>query len=163
MAYLSTTNPPDWAPGQMPARQPGNLEVLLSYGDLWQARPGPDAVAQRIAEQAHASFCSMTTELIAEENGRFYLRWFASQDERSDRPAIEQHLTQPHSSLITALRKTLNDDSSGLHAADLAGTDYESVHTVPVMTTQSSAVLALFLNPSQRLTEEERTFAKALA
>src|SRR5436305_8603199 len=163
MAYLSTTDPPDWAPGQMPARQPGSLELLLSYGDLLQAQPGPDAIAQRIAEQAHASFCPIPTALIAEENGRFYLRGFASQDERSDRPAIEQHLTQPHSLLITALRKTLNDDSSGLHAADLAGTGCDSVHTVPVMTTQSSAVLALFLNPGQRLTEEERTFVKALA
>jgi PAS domain S-box-containing protein len=162
MVHLSPTKPPDWEQPETP-RQARSVDFLLNCAELLKAQPGPKAIAQRLTEQTHASLFPVAVAMISEEDGRFYLSAFASQDERTDRIAMEQDLARPYGSLAQAARKALSVEQAGFHPVNLPATDFQSVLTVPILSSQSSAVLALLLTRGQSLGQDERTFVKALA
>ena len=139
------------------------MEFLLRFAELLKTLSGPKAIVQGIAEQAHANFFPRPTAVISEEDGRFYLVGFASQDERMERIAIDEDLARPHGSLTQAIRKTLNTDRPGLHDIHFSDGRFRKVHTAPIRTSQSSAILTVFLGADQLLAEAERTFLAALA
>src|SRR5690348_4269641 len=115
MTYLSPTRPRDLESRAALACEVGSVEFLLRFTELLKALSVPKAIAQCIAEQAHTNFFPMPAAVISEEDGRFYLVGFASQDERKERIAIDEDLARPHGSLTQAIRKTLNTDRPGLH------------------------------------------------
>lgn len=162
MAYLSPTTG-DWGSRETLAGEAGSVDFLLRFAELLKSRPGPKAILQSIAEQTHTKFFPFPAVVISEEDGRFYLVGFASQDERADRIWIEEDLCKPYGSLTDAVRKTLNADHPGLYTIRLAGAQFETIFSAPIRTSQSSGVLAVFLTAEQRFDEAERTFFMALA
>src|SRR5690348_10478390 len=112
MVHLSPTKPPDWEQPETP-RQARSVDFLLNCAELLKAQPGPKAIAQRLTEQTHASLFPVAVAMISEEDGRFYLSAFASQDERTDRIAMEQDLARPYGSLAQAARKALSVEQAG--------------------------------------------------
>jgi len=163
MTYLSPTRPRDWEARETLACEVGSIEFLLRCAEILRSRSGPKAIAQSIAEQTHTNFFPLPAGVISEEDGRFYLVGFLSQDERADRIAIEEDLSRPYASLYEAVRKTLKTDQAGLHAIRLSGDRFQAVYTAPIRTSQSSAVLAILFTDEQRVGEAERTFIAALA
>lgn len=163
MTYLSSTRPRDLESRATLACEVGSVEFLLRFAERLKALSGPKAIVQGIAEQAHTNFFPMPAAVISEEDGRFYLVGFASQDERMERIAIDEDLARPHGSLTQAIRKTLNTDRPGLHEIHFSDGRFRNVHTAPIRTAQSSAILTVFLGADQLLGEAERTFLAALA
>jgi len=163
MTYLSSTRPRDLESRETYACEVGSVEFLLRFAELLKARPGPKSIVQGIAEQTHTNFFPTPAAVISEEDGRFYLAGFASQDERVERIAIEEDLAKPYGSLTQAIRKTLNADRPEQHEIHLSNGRFQNVYAVPVRTSQSSALLTVFLGAEQRIGEAERTFLAVLA
>ena len=141
----------------------GSVEFLLRFAELLKSRSGAKAIIQGIAEQTHTNFFPLSAAVISEEDGRFYLVGFASQDERAERIAIDEDLARPHGSLTQAIRKTLNADQPGQHEIHFSDGRLQSVYVAPIRTSQSSSVLTVFLAGDQRIGQAERTFLAALA
>jgi len=163
MAYLSTTKPHGSESRGALITEAGNIDFLLGYGEVLKAQPSSSAIAQRIAEQAHAKFYPAAAGLIAEEDGRLHLAGFASQRERSDRLAIEEDLARPDGALTEVVRRTLSENRPRLHAVDLSDASFQRAYCAPIRTPQSSAVLALILTGDKHFGEVERTLVQALA
>lgn len=163
MTYLSPTKPRDMESRETFACEVGSVEFLLRFAELLKSRSGAKAIIQGIAEQTHTNFFPLSAAVVSEEDGRFYLVGFASQDERAERIAIEEDLARPHGSLTQAIRKTLNADHPGQHEIHFSDGRLQKVYATPIRTSQSTAILTIFLGADQRFTETERTFFAALA
>src|SRR5579859_3127751 len=138
------------------------LQDLLAVGSAFTAESDPQSVVQAIVNQAHRRFSALAA-LLRNEGNRFTIGALAPASLDSNR-ALKRELTQT-GTLGRALNAASARTETSLHRFEISQgpfADFDRVCCSPYQTASSRGLLILFLAPTQRMDESERTFLSAL-